>query len=405
MRDMLLTKWLLHVPVMFGLEAATGDELIELGYSPESIHRENGLVSLRLHTEEEAKDAVAHLNYWLYTAERVLYEIASFPVKTFDELYLGTKKVPWEIWLDAGFEIVVNGHSRKSALFGVPAIQRTLKKAIVERLAAARGIKSGRIREDRRAGRIDVRFSIVQDKLTLMLDTSGEGLHKRGYRPLRHEAPIRETLAAAMLHYSFFLRNVARGEGLFDPLCGSGTFLIEAAMQLSKRAPGVKRHFSAERMAFFGKSRFDRERERTKRQMIEAPAHRLFGSDISRDAIAQAKENAVRAGVDHLVSFQRQDLNDLTLTEVKAKTGLDRVLLITNPPYGERLADPKTAENIVRSLGRLLGASNQGIAQGARASILSPDESFESLFGARADKKRKLYNGMIRCNMYHYFKF
>ena len=400
-----MNQWRIHLPVLFGIEAAAGDELVALGYPKAAITRENGVVTLTLDSEEEAKDAVARLNYRLRTVERVLYEVATFPATTFDELFERAQQVPWERWLDHGYQIVVNGYSRKSALFGVPAIQRTLKKAIVTRLAAARGIESGHIREDRRVGRIEVRFAIISDRLTLLLETSGDGLHKRGYRPLRHEAPIRETLAAAMLHYSFFLRHVENNEGVYDPFCGSGTFLIEAAMMLANIAPGVKRHFAAERMAYFGKPRFDRERELAKREQIPGLENRLFGSDLSGEVIGQARANAARAGVDHLISFRRADIDDLTSEKLQEITGLDRLLLITNPPYGERLSDHQTAKRMIASLGRLADADSQGIAPGLRVSVLSPDEQFESIFGAAADKKRKLYNGMIRCNMYHYFKY
>lgn len=174
---------------------------------------------------------------------------------------------------------------------------------------------------------------------------------------------------------------------------------------LANIAPGVKRHFAAERMAYFGKPRFDRERELAKREQEQGHENRLFGSDLSGEAIGQARANAARAGVDHLISFRRADINELTSERLSEIAGLDRLLLITNPPYGERLADHETAKRMIASLGRLVKAKSQGIAPGLRVSVLSPDEQFESIFGASADKKRKLYNGMIRCNMYHYFKY
>ena len=394
----------IHLPVLFGLEACTRDELYALGFESGQVTVSDGLVLLRLASEDLAKDAVATLNFRLRTAERVLYEVASFDATTFDDLFFQAEALPWERWLDLGFEILVNGYSRQSALFGVPSIQRTLKKAIVNRLLTARGNKNGRVREDRRTGQIEVRFALVNNRATLLLDTSGEGLHKRGYRPLRHEAPLRETLAAAILHYSFFLRNQAKGEGLFDPMCGSGTFPIEAALMLKNEAPGLHRHFAAERMQFFGVSRFDRAREFAKSAIVEAPAGFLFGSDISGDAIRQAKDNAKRAGVADLITFHRGDMTDLTVERMKEITGLSRLLLVANPPYGERLTTPEHAGRLVEALGRLAGRRGGREYDGLRVSVLSPHERFEMLFGAKADKRRKLYNGMIRCTLYHYFR-
>lgn len=392
----------LHLPVLFGIEAAARDELFALGCTRDQVVVNDGLVTLTLPDEEAAKDAVASLNFRLRTVERVLYEVASFEARTFDELFDRAGRLPWERWLDFGYEILVNGYSRQSDLFGVPAMQRTIKKAIVNRLAEARGSRSGHVREDRRAGQIDVRFAMVKNRLSLMLDTSGEGLHKRGYRPLRHEAPLRETLAAAILTYSHFRRNQADGEALYDPLCGSGTFLIEAALLLKNDAPGLRRHFAAERMAFFGVPRFDRAREAAKRERVDGPTGFLYGSDISGQAIRQAKENAERAGVAAMITFFRADVNAQDMVNMRERTGRDRFLLVTNPPYGERLLDPAQATALIGELGRLARPAQPGLR--LRASILSPHESFESVFGAAADKRRKLYNGMIRCTMYHYFR-
>lgn len=399
-----MSNYRIHIPVLFGVEAATRDELYALGYDRDDVLVQDGLVILTCRDEDAAKAAVAKCNFWLRTAERVLFEIASFSAKTFDELYFSAKQIAWERYLDFGKAILVNGYSRKSQLYGVPAIQRTLKKTIVDRMLAQHGNTGGYLREDKRLGEIDVRFAIVEDQITIMLDTSGEGLHKRGYRPLRHEAPLRETLAAAILHYSFFLRNRAHGEGLFDPMCGSGTFLIEAALMLKNDAPGLRRHFAAERMQYFGVTHFDREREYAKLARVDGPTGVLFGADISNQAVQQTKDNAKRAGVAELIDVRRGSIADWSPDKLFAATHLNRLLVVTNPPYGERLTTPEEASKLLKLLGHMTGDGSGQRAPGLRVSILSPDEQFERTFGERSDKKRKLYNGMIRCTLHQYFK-
>lgn len=399
-----MSDYRIHIPVLFGVEAATRDELYALDFERDNVLVQDGLLVLTCADEDAAKAAVAKCNFWLRTAERVLFEIASFPAKTFDDLFYGAKQIAWERYLDFGKAILVNGYSRKSQLFGVPAIQRTIKKTIVDRMLAAHGNAGGHLREDKRVGEIDVRFAVVDDHITIMLDTSGEGLHKRGYRPLRHEAPLRETLAAAILHYCFFLRNQANGEGLFDPMCGSGTFLIEAALMLKNDAPGLRRHFAAERMQYFGVAHFDREREHAKLARNEGTQGVLFGADISSQAVQQTKDNAKRAGVAELIEVRRGSIADWTPAKLFAATRLTRLLVVTNPPYGERLTTPEEASQLLKQLGQMTGDGHGHRAAGLRVCIMSPDEQFERVFGERSDKKRKLYNGMIRCTLHQYFK-
>ena len=238
----------------------------------------------------------------------------------------------------------------------------------------------------------------------MAVDTSGDGLHKRGYRPLQVPAPLRETLASAILKLSFLEREAARGEGLLDPCCGSGTFLIEAAEILRGMAPGLKRHFAGEKLQIMGQAVFDREREYARSLLHEEEQQLcLIGQDISEDALHAAWQNAVRAGVEDCIQWRHADLRQLRRAELLAASPQRRLLVVANPPYGERLLSPEAARKLLNSLGQLLLPQGQ-LAEGFRFSLLSSDPHSEEMLGARSDKRRKLYNGMIKCNLYHYFR-
>ena len=242
-----------------------------------------------------------------------------------------------------------------------------------------------------------------------MVDTSGDGLHKRGYRPLMNEAPIRETLAAAILMVSHYRAD--GGEALYDPCCGSGTIPIEAALIAGQIAPGMNRRFAGEKWPVVGGRPYQEAREEARERMISDSAHRsvtpgqigIFGADLDARAAELSLANARRAGVDRLICFRQADLLQLDLNELANWTGHSRHLVVCNPPYGNRLLDQQQAEKIYLGLGRIF-LSQGRILPDYRLSVLTPDEQFESLVNCRADKRRKLYNGMIRCTLYHYFK-
>ena len=390
---------------LFGIEAVTARELESLGYSRDQITVSDGQVALEPGDKwQMVAEAIARLNIHLATAERVLLEINSFRADTFDSLFDQTRLGEWENWIPKDYAFVVNGYSRRSQLFGVPACQSLIKKAIVSRLLEHRGLNANsQLPEDRSLGLIRIQFGIVSDVVHLMIDTSGEGLHKRGYRPLLHEAPIRETLAAAIIRLARFMS--FDEEALFDPLCGSGTFPIEAARLAAGIPPGLNRSFDAEKWPYLGSGPFAAVREEA-RAAINLPAAgqpRLFGSDLSARAVETAIHNAHRAGVSPLVHFSQGDVLKMTLPQVEKLTGCSRHLVICNPPYGERLADPESALQIHRALGRLF--LEQGHPRpGVRFFILTPLKNFESVAGGTADKRRKLYNGMIPCTLYQYFR-
>lgn len=390
-------------PTLFGMEALAAREMEDLGYPKEAIRIDNGQVRLDIPSAALA-ETVARLNFWLRTAERVLIRMAEFPAQDFDQFFDGAEMQLWSEWIPEGAAFTITGYSRKSKLYGVPACQRLMKKAAVNAMLRGQGRHQGQLEEDPKKGQYRFQFAIVEDQCTIFLDSTGHGLHKRGYRPLQHAAPLRETVAAAMLKLSFFERNLAHGEHLYDAFCGSGTLAIEAALMASNTAPGLKRHFSAQRIPWIGKPAFDRERERAKLEVKEAPsAPFLFGGDIDPGAVAIAQKNAKAAGVADWVRFERQDAKGLSPERLEAITGSKRVLVLANPPYGERLMDEGEAAALVRAFGRKL-RDEEGLLPGLRLTLLSANAKIERQLGVTADKKRKLYNGALPCKLYQYFK-
>lgn len=390
---------------LFGIEALTADELQELGYSREQIEVKDGQVILDVGDElQSVSQAIGRLNIFLATAERVLLEVATFPARTFDELFEAVKIQPWDEWITRGFAFQIKGYSRKSELFGISACQSLIKKAIVQSILQARGQNpDSTLEEDREAGLIQIQFSIIKDQVSLMIDTSGTGLHKRGYRPLLHEAPIRETLAAAMIRVSRY--NPQQDEALFDPCCGSGTLPIEAALLAGKIAPGKDRSFSAEKWPVIGTRPFTLARtEAIERESSAGPQKIVaFGSDISPKAVEISANNARRAGVAVMIKFRQADIFTMQREEIEAWTGFRRHLIICNPPYGDRLLDDQQAEKIISRISQIFLDHGRSVP-GYRLSVISPQENFEQLAGGKADKRRKLHNGMIRCTLFHYFR-
>lgn len=364
---------------LFGLEKVLGEEIDALGYK--RITTIDGRVIF-----EAPEQAVAVCNIRLRYAERVLILLGEFRAGTFEELFQGTKAIPWEDWIGREGAFPVKGHAVRSALYSVPDCQKIVKKAIVDRLALVYHI--ARLPETGTLYQIE--FFILKDKAYLMIDTTGVTLHKRGYRPQANAAPLRETLAAAMVKMARPRENVL----LCDPLCGSGTIAIEAALLTGNIAPGIRRSFAAERFSLLSASVWRDEREKANSEII-APICKIYASDIDPACIGIAKENARRAGVADRIVFRVADVRSFRSPEPGA-----RGTVITNPPYGERLGDLREARELAAKMGGIFRRE----IPAWQLYIISSDEQYEQFFGRRADKTRRLYNGMIRCGFYQFFK-
>ena len=364
------------VPCLFGLEGLVADELRRLDMA--KVAAENGRVTF---CGDDA--AIARSNLCLRMGERVLLELGRFEATSFDELFEGTRTLPWEAWIGKDAAFPVTGHSLGSKLFSVPDCQRIIKKAVVERLKERYHVAWFA----ETAETVQIRFSIMKDQVSLCLDTSGEGLHKRGYRPAHNAAPLRETLAAAMVTLSRY-----RGRDDFaDPFCGSGTIPIEAALIARNMAPGRDRRFSAMAWRTLDRSVWDREREAAAAREYHGD-YRIWGGDLDPKAVQIAKANAERAGVGGLICFDVADARSFDRTT-------DRGVIVTNPPYGERIGEKQEAEALYRAFGAALSR-----CENWQVYLLSSHTEFERCFGRAADKKRKLYNGMIRCDLFMYLK-
>lgn len=361
---------------LFGLEHMLGEEIDKLGY--ERISTINGRVTF-LGDEE----AITLANVFLRYAERVLIKVGSFPASTFDELFEGTRSLPWANFIGRNDAFPVKGHSIKSTLHSIPDCQAIIKKAIVRSLSVPYGITV--FPED--GVKYQIEFFILNDEATLMIDTSGEPLHKRGYRKEANAAPIRETLAAAIAAISRPREEVL----LWDPMCGSGTIAIEAAMLMRNIAPGMKRRFSAENFPFIDESLWKDARDEARESIVKSD-FLCFASDIDEECIGIAKDNAYRAGVLESLRIFKKDARTIGAPGRRAT-------IVTNPPYGERLGTLSEVEALYRELGRHF----RSLAPWQVYCITS-HQGFERLYGRKADKVKKLYNGMIPCYLYQYFK-
>ena len=361
----------------FGLESVLSFELKKLGM--QKVQASDGRVAF-----ETDGAGIARANIWLRTAERVLLVLAQYPAASFDELFEGARAVPWGEMIDRHDAFPVKGYTMNSQLSSVPACQSVLKKALVERLAQDHGT---RFLTEKSGVTKRVQFSIVKNICTLMLDTSGDGLHKRGYRPLLHEAPIKETLAAGICD----LARVFPESCVVDPFCGSGTLVIEAALRAKNMAPGLNRPFAAENYDFLGGAPVFRQAREEARAQIRSDADFVgFGSDIDPAAIETAQANAQRAGVADCVSFEKADARELTAQA--------NDLILANPPYGERLMDDQAVGRLYTEFGkRLFKQTFKGLY------MISSHPEFERLIGRKAVRRRKLYNGMLPCQLYMYF--
>ncbi len=367
-------EYTLCVPCLFGLEGPIGEEIRRLGLR--KLTAENGRVYF-----SGGPEAVAAANIGLRMGERVLLELGRFPAESFDALFEGTRALPWERFIPAGGAFPVQGHSLNSKLFSVPDCQRIIKKAVAERLGSRYGLRW--LPED--GAVYQIRFSLMKDQVSLCLDTSGEGLHKRGYRPAHNTAPLRETLAAGLVTLSRY-----RGRGDFcDPFCGSGTIPVEAALIAKNRAPGLNRRFAAMDWPGFDAKLWEEARQAAREREFHGD-YRIFASDIDPKALEIARANAERAGVAELIRFERADA-------CAFRRETDRGVLVTNPPYGQRLLEQTEAEELYRRFGAAWSATRNW-----ELCLLSAHGDFERVFGRPADKKRKLYNGMIKCDLFMY---
>lgn len=363
---------------LFGLEKLLGEELDAIGV------RRTETMDGRIFFEGDA-NALARASISLRCAERIFLLLGSFPADSFDALFEGTKALPWEDWIGRNDAFPVKGHAIKSKLHSIPDCQSIVKRAVVDRLSGAYGQKWFA-----EVGiKYQIEFFIFKDRAHLMIDTSGTPLHKRGYRPEAGEAPIRETLAAALA-----LTARPRTDVLFwDPMCGSGTIAIEAAMILSDRAPGLGRSFAAEQYPQISRSVWAEERERAEAAIRTDADYEVWASDIDESILDVTYENALRAGVEEHFRIFSADVRHLEKPD-------RRGTIVCNPPYGERLMTHETAAVLYREMGQRLWDFAPW-----HVYIITSDPQFERLYGHRADKVRKLYNGMIPCNLYQYFRY
>ena len=367
----------LAIPTLFGLEGLAADELRRLDLS--DVRAENGRVLCAAGFSD-----IPRVNLNLRTGERVLLLLGSFPAGDFDALFEGVRALPWEDFLPWDAAFPVKGHCLNSALHAVPACQSIVKKAVAARLGTRYGLEH----LPETGALYQIQFSIMKDTASLYLDTTGAGLHKRGYRAVGVTAPLRETLAAAMVMLSKY-----RGrDPLCDPFCGSGTIAIEAALIAKNRAPGLERSFSAQKWGCVpGKAWMAAADEAMDREFDGS--YDIWGGDIDPKAVAIARSNAEKAGVEDVVRFEVYDALAFHREEPYGK-------LVTNPPYGERIMEKKEAEALYQGFGRVF----RSLPEGWTLSLLSSHTEFERTFGRTADRKRKLYNGMLKCDLFLYGK-
>ena len=370
-----MERWTMAVPCLFGLEGLVGDELRRMGM--EDVRVEDRRVFFTGGAAE-----LARANIGLRMGERVMILLARFPARSFEELYQGVKAIPLERFVPREGAFPVKGYSLDSQLHSVPDCQSIVKKAAVDHLGAHYGLtwlpETGETYQ--------LRFSIMKDLCEVFLDSSGVSLHKRGYRAVGNEAPLHETMAAAMVNLARY-----RGRDFFwDPFCGSGTICIEAAMIALNRAPGMNRSFGAQKWACVPQEVWREARTEALDKEYRGD-YRILGTDIDPAALDIARDNARKAGVGKLIDFREADATKMSLPT-------DKGLMVCNPPYGERMLEQRSAQQLYRAFGR-----HVKFADGWKKYIISSEPEFEHYFGKQATKKRKLYNGRLQCNVYMYF--
>lgn len=372
-----MKKYTLISPCFFGMEKMLAREIKELGF--DIIKTEDGRI-----TYKTGEDGIQKANMWLRCAERVHLKVAEFEATTFDDLFEYTKRLPWAKYIPYGAQFpITKASSIKSKLYSTPDIQSIVKKAIVESLKASY-LESGMLKEDKE--KYPIYVFIHKDKVTLTIDTTGDALHKRGYREKASKAPIRETLASGIMS----LVPWKPGRMLVDPMCGSGTLLIEAAMKGINMAPGLNREFISEKWRTLDKKIWWDVRKDAFDKIDNDVKFKIYGYDIDEEVIKIARENAQIAGVDEYIEFNVKDATTFS-------SDVEYGFIVTNPPYGERLEDKET----VQSLYEELGYKFRNLKNWSYYIITSYDD-FEVEFGRQSDKKRKLYNGMLKTYLYQY---
>ncbi|MCA1054589.1 class I SAM-dependent RNA methyltransferase [Rossellomorea aquimaris] len=371
-----MSTYTLIATAAMGLEAIVAREVKDLGYD---CQVENGKVIFK-----GDETAIARANMWLRTADRVKILVGEFKAYSFDELFEQTKKLPWEEYMPEDAEFPVQGKSVKSKLYSVPDCQAIVKKAIVERMRQAYK-KTSWLDETGPLYKIEV--ALHKDTASITLDTSGQGLHKRGYRTGQGEAPLKETLAAALVKLTTW--NPDRP--FLDPFCGSGTIPIEAALIGQNIAPGFNREFLSENWSFISNDVWDKARMEAEDVAKYDQPLEIMGTDIDHRMVNIAKENAMEAGLGDLLTFKQMQVRDFV-------TDLEYGIVVGNPPYGERLGERPEVEQMYREMGQAFEKLDTWSVY-----MLTSHEGFESFYGKPATKKRKLFNGFIRTDYYQYF--
>ncbi|WP_405357265.1 class I SAM-dependent RNA methyltransferase [Ruminococcus sp.] len=364
-------------PCLLGLEGLAANDLKFKGIS--DVRAENGKV---LFSGDES--TLVRANLCLSLCARVFILMAEFDARDFDTLFEGVKAADWSRYIGERDAFPVKGSSLSSELNSIPACQKIIKKAVVEKLKER--YHTSWFEED--GGVHQIQFRIFKNRVSVYLDTTGAALNKRGYRVLSNDAPMKETLAAAMVE----LARVRKDHIVVDPFCGSGTIVIEAARKALNIMPGVDREFAFEAWSQIDPAVIESERQRAREEERDDAAFMGYGYDIDDASLELARHNAELGRVSHRVRFEKRDFRDYT-------DSFERVSVITNPPYGERLLDIEQARDLYRAMGEKFSQKPFH-----SYTIISPDERFEQLFGRAADKRRKLYNGTLKCQVYQYYK-
>ena len=371
----------------FGVEAVLKKEIKNLGF--EIVDSRNGRITFK-----GDERALVQANIWLRTADRVYLKLSEFKALSFEELFNKTLAIEWERYIPEDGRFIVIGTSARSILHSVPACQSIIEKALITRLSKA----YGREWFEKTGDRYTVRFSFQNDECLIALDSSGEALHKRGYRVKDVAAPIKETMASALVQLSYFQRNKV----LCDPMCGSGTIAIEAAMLAKNIAPGLGREFDAAKWSFIPETLWKEEKKKAFDAINYDEDVHVYASDIDQRTVDYARENAIEAGVDDIIKFSVKDVADLKISKLEGIYDQKRILrtgsLVTNPPYGQRIGDANKLEDIYKALKTIRDEYRDW-----EINLITPDKSFEKKFGQSADKRRKLYNGNIESCYYQYF--
>jgi len=369
-------KYELIATSTFGIEGIVKRELIKLGF--EIVKTENGKVTFL-----SDASGIAKANLWLRSADRVLLKVGEFKANTFDELFDETLKLDWSTYIPVDGKFTVNGKSVKSKLFSISDCQSIVKKSIVENLK-----KKYKVSWFTETGEdYSVLISILKDVATLTIDTSGVGLHKRGYRVKSVEAPLKETLAASLVLLSYWNKD----RRLYDVFCGSGTIAIEAAMIGKNIAPGLNRDYASRKWTLIGDEAWEVEIKKAEAEIDNSVQIKIYASDINERNLDAAKENAKKAGVEDCITFRKSDFRDI-------KYEVEYGVIIVNPPYGERLSDETNIQKLYRDIGKTFNKLNTWSKY-----ILTSLEGFEEIYNKKADRQRKLYNGRIETRYYQYF--